>query len=326
MKKSNRARRAGVGIAVGVAALATMAFGASSAHAAPQPFANTFDNGFLKTAFPGNGFDVIEPSTPAGNPADPEGDFDDPPASVTGDLNLGTGSSRFPPGCIRRARPWTTSPTASGSASRSSRGRFPGSRSRWSWTPPRPMVVQAEGGVTARSRAESRHSRRISSRSLDVAGDTCTIGDPTQDGATPDAVADMTLTFSTADTAFPNPYDGDLFDVPFHDAGTDYPPLQNGAIAANWPSLPPAQASDRDRRLLADQRADRQPGWPVDRGGPRSSVDQPAAGDASADADHGAEDRAARQEVQEGPEVEEGQVRQEEEEEEEEEVSTSLLE
>ena len=248
MKNSKRARKAG--IAVGIAALATMAFGAGSAQAVP--FANTFDNGFLKTTFPGNGFDVIEPTTPAGGA--------EPPASIAGDLDLGTGVLTIPPGCTAPSSPGVHNgvgfcfPDFSGTVS--------GIPISVSLTTTEVMTATVEGGVIAPTGGATTSTTDFTAV-LDVAGDICTI-------------SPIELTFSTADTAYPVPYDGDLFDVPFH-TGMDYPPLQNGAIQASWTSLPAATPAPGDDCSLVNGLTGGQGGLWIAEGLTTPAVNQPPA-------------------------------------------------
>ena len=43
----------------------------------------------------------------------------------------------------------------------------------------------------------------------------------------------MVLSFTTASTTFPNPYNGDPFTFVTQTTPADFPPLQDGAVAAN---------------------------------------------------------------------------------------------
>ena len=252
MKISKRARTAG--LAAGVAAFATMAFGAGSAQAAPQAFATGFDNAYLKTVLPGSGADIL-----------------DPPALATI-----AGQLRDERRLVRGAAGMRSSGPAV-----SDRGGFLLPRLRRDgFGNPRRRVA---GQYVAINGQLSGGLRRIDGNVTTAPAtfvavitignapneDVCTIGDPP---ATPEDETDMVLSFTTASTTFPNPYNGDPFDTP--PSGT-FPPLRNGAVVANYPSLP--GDSGTGRQLLARGRAHRWTGWPLDGAGPDGSVGERAA-------------------------------------------------
>ena len=234
-------RRKRMALAVAVAALATMAFGAGSAKA--DSFGADFDNAFLKIGgVSGNGLNICcETSNP---PDIIELDGTTPPSS----------SFTVPPGGV-------TVP------------QFSGVLAGLAYVEVDLSTLDNINGtmnttVPASTTVSTTNTQFLATMLVDLTdpegdgpdndpdtlgdnttpgadGDTCVMGDPpgNDDGpvggpaGVPDDTPNLELAFNTTQ-AYPSPFNGDPFTYMPLDLATDA--LDNGAIVATWPDLPDA--------------------------------------------------------------------------------------
>ena len=278
MKKASRGRGLRVGIVGAAAALATLCFGASQAQAVP--FQAQLDNAYLKTgAFPNPGLDILDPPDQA---------------VIQGDLTIGA------PSTFVTTPAQFQFPDFSGTVLGGAVGV------EVSLDALQNITGTVDGTTGAVSTAPANFKSTLI---LDF-----TPAGPPADPKDTCEINPISMAFNTTQP-FPAPYAGDPFTVVLADLATDASRQRSDLddVADSAPCDVPRRA---EWQLRHGGLPDRRPRWPLDRGQHRGAGAEHGTAAAPGDAAHAAGD-PSEEEVQEGSEAQEGQVRQEEEEEEE---------